>query len=145
MPELTDPRATERRIADRVDEVRKANLEAIADVAIREGNKALLQSTPPDGASMNEWHMAPIAESAQKRWDGDGWIVEWTHPHANKIEVGVRPHEIHGDPLLVFEVDGETVFATKVNHPGIPAVGFIRRGFQRAIAAFDEVDVEGID
>jgi hypothetical protein len=141
MVELSDERSFKRALADRVEELQKDQLEAMIDIAIREANRVLIDATPPEGASMEEWHMKPIAESVEKRWDGDKWVAEWTHPHANKIEVGVRPHEIHGDPVLVFEIGGETVFATKVQHPGIPALGYIRRGFRKALREFQELDL----
>ncbi len=143
MVKLGDKQSFKRGLANRVEDVRDDQLEAMIDVAIREGNKVLRQeappeenfgSPPPEQASMDEWNMEPIADSVEKRKEGDTWVAEWTHPHANKIEVGVRPHEITGDPLLVFEAqDGTVVFTHKVEHPGIPALGYVRRGFRQAI------------
>ncbi len=40
-----------------------------------------------------------------------GGVAHW-------LEYGTRPHRIEGNPWLVFSVNGETVFARGVNHPG---------------------------
>jgi len=140
MAELGDPRSFKRALADRIEEVSRDRVIEATEYAEAEANRRLLNGTPPEGASMNEWHMDPIADSSRTYWDDSREIAvaEWQHPHADKIEVGTQPHLIEGDPVLVFEdwETGETVFATEVQHPGIPAVGFIRGGFADALNEF---------
>lgn len=163
--ELKDPRATKRAMREVAGEVASEEIEAGVRDAVKWANRVLLETTPPEGASMSEWNMEPIAESVELRWEGgetegklakgDRLVAEWTHPHTNKIEIGVRPHEIEGGPVLIFDwpgmpdevrADFEDQWASdesfleepmvayaKVNHPGIPGVGFIRAGFNRAL------------
>lgn len=144
MVELGDPQSFKRALADRVEEIRDDQLEAMIDVAIREGNKVLTEQAPPEGASLDEWNTQPIADSVRKVKTADGWEAIWTHPHADKLEVGVRPHEIEGNPVLrwVDRETGEEIYAVKVQHPGVPALGFIREGFRRALRAMQDVDFD---
>lgn len=59
------------------------------------------------------------------------------HPAAAFVEFGTPPHRIeptksHG--LLVFEVDGETVFVKGgVDHPGTQPNPFMREGVEKAM------------
>ena len=149
MVELGDERSFKRAMRETIGVTGKEQIEDAVEHAVDEANDRLLNATPPDGASMDEWNMQPIAESARTYWTpaepspgnlgrGDAYVAEWTHPHADKIEVGVQPHLIEGDPILVFPdpETGETVFTTEVRHPGIPAVGYIRAGFQEGLREF---------
>ena len=48
--------------------------------------------------------------------------------HAACVEYGTKPHVIEpvNKKVLAFKVDGQTVFAKKVNHPGTQAIPFMR-------------------
>ena len=163
--ELGDPRSFKRAMREAVGEAGAEEINAAVRDAVAIANRVLLNSTPPEGASMEEWDMRAIADSVEVYWEsgdpegklaqGDRLIAEWTHPHADKIEVGVRPHEIEGNPLLVFEwpdmpdevradfqaqwddpdsfLEEPMVAFARVNHPGIPGVGYIRRGFRQSL------------
>ena len=56
------------------------------------------------------------------------------------MEFGTQPHPISGDPLA-FTVDGETVFAQTVDHPGTKAQPFMQpsiEAVERQLAALAE-------
>lgn len=59
--------------------------------------------------------------------------VEAGAKYAAFVHEGTRPHVITGNPLLVFQVAGTTVFARKVNHPGTKANPFLVRATQAVI------------
>ena len=148
--ELDDPRAFRRALREATGEVTADEIKDAVEEAARRANEAFQRAAqdPPDDASMDEWHLQPIIDSLEIRRvegqsegnlaQGDAWVAEWTHPHTNKMEVGVMPHEIEGNPWLVWEdrETGETIFRQKVNHPGNPGIGAIRQGFQSVLEEF---------
>jgi hypothetical protein len=99
----------------------------------------------------NDYDVEPIIESLElpRVTREDDRIVArwgWDHQAAPFFDAGVSPHTIEGDPILSFvwedappgvremfqnteRVDGDPrVFFRSVDHPGIPASHFIRRG-----------------
>ncbi len=46
--------------------------------------------------------------------------IAFTADQAGFTNDGTQPHEITGDPL-VFEIGGQTIFVTRVDHPGTQA------------------------
>lgn len=167
MAELGDPRSVKRAMREVMGVAAKEDIEAAVHDAERYANRILheVSRNPPPDASLDSWALRSIAESSRTYWSpsepegalsqGDQYIVEWTHPHADKIEVGVKPHTITGDPILVFPwpngpdevlnrfrgrwedpshwLEEPEVIMAEVEHPGIPAVGYIRAGFRRAL------------
>jgi hypothetical protein len=143
--ELDDEKAFKRALREATGEISSEEIRDAVEQAARYANEAFERaaSDPPEGASLDEWHLEPIIESLEIRRvrgesegalaQGDAWVAEWTHPHTNKMEVGVQPHHIEGDPVLVWEdrETGETIFRQEVDHPGNPGIGAIREGFQR--------------
>jgi len=82
------------------------------------------------GKTADAWVMRFTAFS---KATGEGLIWEIRNEGREEIveylEFGTRPHVIvPKDPsgVLAFEVDGETVFAKKVFHPGTRPLGFVR-------------------
>jgi hypothetical protein len=92
-----------------------------------------------------------IAQSAQPpRWDVARQAFVFSVPHEGAVfqEFGARPHEIRAREaeVLAFEwpdapdrvreefedTDGDLVFFDSTDHPGIPAIGFVRYGRDRA-------------
>jgi len=166
--ELGDEKSFKRAMREVAGEVGREEINAAVRDAVEIANQALRDAAdnPPEGASMESWSMESIAESVEVRWEqgesegklkkGNALVGEWTHPHADKIEVGVQPHMIEGDPILVFEWPGmpdevreqfqsswdnpdnfleePQVAFSEVSHPGLPGLGFIRKGFKQSLA-----------
>ena len=61
-------------------------------------------------------------------------------PYWPMVQYGTAPHTItpKKGKFLVFEKDGETVFARKVNHPGTAANPFVTRTLNRSLPLFKE-------
>jgi len=166
--ELGDPRSFRRAMREAAGVAGTEQINQAVREAVDIANRILREvgESPPPGASLNEWSMESIADSVELYWEqgepsgeleqGNALVAEWTHPHADKIEVGVRPHMIEGSPILVFEwpnapegvreqfadqwesddsfLDEPEVAFAEVQHPGIPGVGYIRAGFNRSLA-----------
>lgn len=164
---IEDERAFKRALREATGEAGREEIQAAVEDAVRFANDALrrLGDNPPPDATLDEWSVEAIADSVELRWEGgksegalekgDVLIAEWTHPHTDKIEVGVKPHMIEGDDYLVFEwhnipddvaaqfedswnnpdsfLEEPMVAFTEIEHPGIPGTGFIKQGFQRSL------------
>jgi hypothetical protein len=145
--ELDDPRATKAAMREIASVAAKEEIEAAVKEAVKIANRGFSEAAddPPADASLEEWNLEPIIESVELRWEqgepegelkqGNALIAEWTHPHTNKMEVGVRPHEIEGDDFLrwIDRETGEEIFRQKVDHPGNPGLGAIRNGFSTVL------------
>lgn len=97
-----------------------------------------------------QFEVYPVAQSAQPpSWDGGAWVFHYPHKAALFFEYGAAEHEIEpvnaevlafewpdmaGEPFgdtgktwdEVYASSWPTVFLPKVNHPGMPALRFIR-------------------
>jgi len=165
--ELGDPEAVKRAFREAAGQAGREEIETAIRDAVKFANRALREAgkSPPEGATLDEWSVGAIADSVEVYWEkgetegklkkGNALVAEWTHPHADKIEIGVKPHMIEGDDYLIFEwenmpdevaekfrsswenpdsfLEEPMVAFTEIQHPGIPAVGFIRHGFRRAL------------
>jgi len=165
--ELDDERSFKNAMREAAGVAGKEEIQEAVEDAVRYANKALREAgnDPPEGATLDEWSVEAIAESVEVSWQpsepegelakGDALEAEWTHEHTNKINVGVRPHEIEGNPMLVFEwhnmpddvaaqfqsswdnpdsfLEEPMVAFAKIDHPGIPGIQFIQHGFSKSL------------
>lgn len=92
----------------------------------------------------NDYRVEPVIDSLQSptiRRESGRVVARWgwTHEAAPFFDVGVSPHTIDGDPILSFvwedappeirqsfEGDPPRVYFDSVEHPGLPASGFVR-------------------
>lgn len=106
-------------------------------------------------------NLGQIAQTAQPpTWNEDEQWWEFSYPHEGAVfqEFGAQPHEIRAKnaEVLAFEwpdapeevqeqfkhTEGDLVFFKSVQHPGLPAIGFVRYG--RDVAK-REVEEAGVD
>lgn len=91
-------------------------------------------------------------------WEDDHW--EFAYPHEGAVfqEFGAKPHEIRARraEVLAFEwpdapkevkeqfeyTEGDLVFFESIDHPGIPAIGFVRKGRDRTAAQLRGIRTE---
>lgn len=92
-------------------------------------------------------NLGQIAQKAvPPTWDEDKQRWSFSYPHEGAVfqEFGARPHEIRAKQaeVLAFEwpdapeevqeqfehTEGDLVFFESIDHPGIPAIGFVRYG-----------------
>lgn len=82
------------------------------------------------------------------RWENGEWIFAFPHEGAVFQEYGAVPHEIRAKQaeVLAFEwpdapaevqeqfdhTEGDLVFFESIQHPGIPAIGYVRYGRDQA-------------
>jgi hypothetical protein len=108
-------------------------------------NRSEIDSQGMIGREQNSLH-AIQQTAVPPSWDKNEEHWSFSYPHAGAVfqEFGARPHEIRAKKaeVLAFEwpdaprdiqeefehTEGDLVFFESVNHPGIPAIGFVRRG-----------------
>lgn len=97
-----------------------------------------------------DFDVYPVAQSGvPPQWNGEAWVMEWPHFAAMFFEYGAEEHEIEpvdaeilafewpemaGEPFgdtgktwdEVYSSSWPTVFLPKVDHPGMPALRFVR-------------------
>jgi len=140
--------------SDFEDQVRDATLDAALRTAretwvpemVEQSHQRLRQY-----GGANDYDVEPIIASLnlpRVTREGDRIVARWgwSHEAAPFFDAGVSPHTIEGNPILSFvwedapagvremfsgteRVDGDPrVFFRSVEHPGIPASHFVRRG-----------------
>lgn len=73
-----------------------------------------------------------LRRSLAVRVEGDRVIIGPDVPYAGFVEFGTKPHTIKpkaGKKVLTFKVDGQTVFARVVHHPGTKPNPFVEDSF----------------
>ena len=82
-----------------------------------------------------------LRDSIVIRKNGDAVEVGPTTPYAAYVEFGTRPHII--EPVqasaLAFEIDGQAVFAKRVQHPGFPGKFFVKSTSEECLPKLQEL------
>lgn len=59
-----------------------------------------------------------LKDTREVRIGPDRVEIAYLAEHASYTDEGTDPHRIHGNPLLAFDIGGETVIVHYVDHPG---------------------------
>jgi len=108
-----------------------------------------------------ENNLGQIAQKAvPPSWNEDEQRWSFSYPHAGAVfqEFGAKPHEIRAKKgeVLAFEwpdapeevqeqfedTEGDLVFFQSVDHPGLPAIGFVRYGRDVAKRELEESEID---
>lgn len=95
-------------LEDWAEEVHRAAFDEFADESV---DQAPVGSGDREGVALRD-------SQERVRFDGLTAELAFTAEHASWTDEGTAPHRIDGNPLLAFEVDGETVIVRFVDHPG---------------------------
>lgn len=85
-------------------------------------------------------------DTLERRFDGDVQkVVISDVDYAVFVEFGTSPHVItpkEPGGVLVFTVDGQTVFTDEVHHPGTPANAGLREAVREATASIEGITAD---
>lgn len=87
-----------------------------------------------DVGSRLDYDVEPVIKSATPVTPtSDGYSFTFTHPASAIFHFGSEPHTIEADDdgFLVWQQDGETIFAKEVDHPGTSAILFVSKSQQK--------------
>ena len=97
-----------------VDEIKKLEQDLMAEIVplIFDTQRFIQLNTPVDTGRLRG---SIVIEEID-----NGFIIGTNVEYAEDVELGTPPHLIvpKNKKALKFEINGETVFATRVNHPG---------------------------
>lgn len=109
-----------------VDRATKKSAEELRDMIEAELRRSDIRRRNRDGES--------IFDSFHVRETRDGYEIFSTADYAEYLEFGTRPRTIRardGSALRFIGENGQVVYSSEINHPGIRARGFWRRAINR--------------
>lgn len=119
-------------VQDAIDRATEKSAEKLRDMIESELRRSDIRRRNRDGES--------IYDSFRVRKTRNGYEIFSTTDYAESLEFGTRPRTIrarNGEVLRFIGSNGQVVYASEINHPGIRARGFWRRAINR----FDAQDV----
>jgi hypothetical protein len=108
-------------------------MRTISEMAAEQLRDDLVQAAPRgENATHGQTSLQETA-TLEHVVDSDGfqaWRVGFTAEYASYVDEGTGPHEIQGNPLLVFywQAAGKVVFLRSVQHPGTAATDWFTNG-----------------
>lgn len=106
------------------------DLERVSNTALVQAKRRILQESikfmPIDTGRLRDTFFVDIS--------GDGLSLEWNAPYAYDVDAGFPPHIIEpvGKEVLKFTIDGKTIFAKRVKHPGFEGHNFVQKVVRQA-------------